>query len=72
MISESRIQQLLIKYNLHTTNVKIKYKADYSIIGILWFASIKLNNIKCYGQSRNKEDAVAIAIQKLAFNLTKK
>lgn len=72
MISESPIQQLLTKYNLHTTNVIIKCTADYSIIGILWFVSIKGNNIKCYGQSRNKEDAAAAAIKKLAYKLTKK
>lgn len=72
MISNQQIKQLLIDYNLDTINISIKCKADYSIIGIVWFVTIKGNNITSYGQSQFKQAAITIAIKNLSEKILKK
>ena len=71
MDNSNKIQYLVRHYNLNKDAIKIKYFQDCSIISTIWFASISVNNIISYGQSKYKDFAISIAIDNLSQKLAK-
>lgn len=57
---------------LNIDNITIKYQADFSIIGVMWFVTARIDKVKGCGQSRCKENAKSIAIQRLSKQYVKK